>query len=267
MAAATASDQQASLSSKAAAAADEAQELCDEARECMARVAPLADCTLISADGTNFKTSRTVLALCSKFFGGMFTELSADQQCIQLEESAAEIACLLNYAYAGHKYTVTPDNILPCLKMAHKFDITRLREACEAYLVHLELSVGTVPFWIDIAGAYGLSGLMDCCVKFAAEHLDAISTMWNKRTFPPRNFLESLPSAVRAMITDLRIRVVAGWAVAIESCECHMRHTQKKGLGGGCGCGGCGEMCRKIQAVANRPLSREEITALEEKHG
>lgn len=109
---------------------------------------------------------------------GMFTELNADQQCIQLEESAAEITCLLNHAYAGHKYTVTPDNILPCLKMAHKFDIPRLREACEAYLGHLELSAGTVPLWIDIAGAYDLSGFMDRCINFAAQHLDAINMEW-----------------------------------------------------------------------------------------
>lgn len=65
MSAASAGDEQEPTST----AADEAQELCDEARECMARTALLADCTLLSADGTQFKTSRAVLALCSKFFG------------------------------------------------------------------------------------------------------------------------------------------------------------------------------------------------------
>ena len=56
----------------------------------------------------------------------MLNDLNPAEGCIKMDDSPAEVACILNHAYGGHEFSIDITNLLDCSRMARKYDMARL---------------------------------------------------------------------------------------------------------------------------------------------
>ena len=102
----------------------------------------------------------------------MLNDLSPTEGCIKLDDSLAEVACILNHAYGGQEFSIDMDNLLNCSRMARKYDMPRLQRAVDTFLKQLQLSDDNLPGWMGVAhGDPELPGLRQRCTDFAAKRL------------------------------------------------------------------------------------------------
>ena len=102
----------------------------------------------------------------------MLNDLSPANNCIKLDDSLAEVACILNHAYGGHEFSIDISNLLDCARMARKYDMPRLQRAADAFIKQLELSDDNLPGWMAVAhGDPEVPGLRQRCTDFAAKRL------------------------------------------------------------------------------------------------
>ena len=98
----------------------------------------------------------------------MFNDISAHENKVQLDDSSNEVACLVNHLYGGEDYLIDVDNLLPCRRMAHKYDMPRLQRAVDAFAKQIKLTDTNVVHYIGIAFESLLAGnpaLFDLAVQ------------------------------------------------------------------------------------------------------
>jgi hypothetical protein len=105
----------------------------------------------------------------------MFNDLDTAESSVKLDDSPAEVACLVNHCYGGEDFQMSLEYLVDCSRIADKYDIPRLQQSAKAYAKQLELNPGNVPRYIMIA--HGHSGLMEFkqhCIDYMAKRLQHI---------------------------------------------------------------------------------------------
>jgi hypothetical protein len=108
--------------------------------------------------------------------GGVKTgEAKEDGGPVALEEDSCEVVMLLNHVYAGAQWKLLTEHIGGCLRLAAKYDLPRLLEACHTYLQTApRLKVSNLPAWLEAACDYQVPSFTAQCVDFAAGNLQGI---------------------------------------------------------------------------------------------
>ena len=106
----------------------------------------------------------------------MFHDITdATMSYVNLSDSPARVACIVNHIYGGGAYVLTSDNLLDCTCMADKYDMPQLQQAVQTYVQHLQLTVDNVPSFMAIAHESPfLWDLKKRCIEFAARRLQTI---------------------------------------------------------------------------------------------
>lgn len=100
----------------------------------------------------------------------MLNALDPTENCIKLDDSLAEVECMLNHAYGGHAFSIDIGNILDCTRMARKYDMPLLQRAVDTFTKQLELSDDNLAGWMEFAhGHPELPQLQQRCTDFAAK--------------------------------------------------------------------------------------------------
>ncbi|XP_077439986.1 kelch-like protein 30 isoform X1 [Vanacampus margaritifer] len=97
----------------------------------------MVDVTL-SAGGRDFPCHRGVLALCSAYFGCMFSGDFAESIAarVELQEVDPDIlSCLLDFAYTG-KLTINQSNVEGLIRTSSQLQFQTVRAVCTRYLQH-----------------------------------------------------------------------------------------------------------------------------------
>ncbi|XP_061636160.1 kelch-like protein 30 [Phyllopteryx taeniolatus] len=97
----------------------------------------MVDVTL-SAGGRDFPCHRGVLALCSAYFGCMFSGDFAESIAarVELQEVDPDIlSCLLDFAYTG-KLTINQSNVEGLIRTSSRLQFQTVRAVCTRYLQH-----------------------------------------------------------------------------------------------------------------------------------
>lgn len=97
------------------------------------------------------------------------------EDSIKLDDSLAEVTCLLNHAYGGCKFVIDIDSLLDCSRMAHKYDMPLLQWSVDAFVKQLNLSDDNLPGWMVVAhGDPALLELRQRCTDYAVKRLQNI---------------------------------------------------------------------------------------------
>ena len=108
----------------------------------------------------------------------MFNDIGPDGKRVQLDDSSDEIACLVNHLYGGDGFSVDIDNLLPCVRMAHKYDVPSLQKAIDAFQEQLKISEANAAHCMVIAcntcDNPAMRKLLTRCGKFVAWHLEKV---------------------------------------------------------------------------------------------
>jgi hypothetical protein len=102
----------------------------------------------------------------------MFGDIQPGKSLIPLEDSSAEVGCLADHVN-GKDVPIDNKTLLPCSRMAHKYDMPQLQSAVDAYVKQLTLSDANVVN--HMANAHdnpGLHALKGRCILYVARHLD-----------------------------------------------------------------------------------------------
>uniref|UniRef100_A0A3Q2Z0G9 Kelch like family member 30 n=1 Tax=Hippocampus comes TaxID=109280 RepID=A0A3Q2Z0G9_HIPCM len=97
----------------------------------------MVDVTL-SAGGRDFPCHRGVLALCSAYFGSMFSGdfVESIAARVELQEVDPDIlGCLLDFAYTG-KLTINQSNVEGLIRTSSRLQFQTVRAVCTRYLQH-----------------------------------------------------------------------------------------------------------------------------------
>ena len=105
----------------------------------------------------------------------MFNDIGPENTRVQLDDSSDEIACLVNQLYGGDGFPVDIDNLLPCSRMAHKYDVPSLQRAIDAFVEQLALSASNVAHYTVIAcDNPAMDKLKGRCLAYASWRLEKI---------------------------------------------------------------------------------------------
>ena len=110
----------------------------------------------------------------------MFNDIGPDEKRVQLDDSSDEIACLVNHLFGGNDFLADINNLLPCSRMAHKYDMPKLQRALDVFVEQLKLSETNVVDCMAVAlvsideGNPAMKVLLDRCWTFAIWHLETI---------------------------------------------------------------------------------------------
>ncbi|XP_077390218.1 kelch-like protein 30 isoform X1 [Festucalex cinctus] len=97
----------------------------------------MVDVTL-SAGGRDFPCHRGVLALCSAYFGCMFSGDFAESIAARVELHEVDpdiLSCLLDFAYTG-KLTINQSNVEGLIRTSSQLQFQTVRAVCTRYLQH-----------------------------------------------------------------------------------------------------------------------------------
>lgn len=94
---------------------------------------------------------------------------------VNLSDSPARVACMVNHIYGGSGYVISSDNLLDCSCVADKYDMPHLQTAVDTFVQQLQLSAVNVPSFMAIAHeSPGLAELKERCIEYTAKRLQHI---------------------------------------------------------------------------------------------
>jgi hypothetical protein len=124
---------------------------------------------------------------------------SAAENKVVFQDTSEEVVMLLNHAYGGTRFQVDSPNLYPCLKMAWKYDMPRLLDACHDYLDTLDLVDSNATGWLREAPSYKLPRFTKRCVEYAAGHLQSIiANRWCYDSTWQQRFAKALGCQIEA---------------------------------------------------------------------
>ena len=103
----------------------------------------------------------------------MFHDLSdTTMSCVNLSDSAARVACLVNHIYGGSGYVIGSDDLLDCSCVADKYDMPHLQRAVDTFVQQLPLTDSNVPGFMEVAHeSPGLWDQKQRCIEYTARRL------------------------------------------------------------------------------------------------
>jgi hypothetical protein len=106
----------------------------------------------------------------------MFHDLDdTTMSCVNLSDSAARVACLVNHMYGGSGYVISSDSLLDCACVADKYDMPHLDRAVDTFVQQLQLTVYNVAGFMAVAHECpGLWELKHRCIEYTAKRLQHI---------------------------------------------------------------------------------------------
>ena len=105
----------------------------------------------------------------------MLNTIDPAEDRITLDDSAAELACLVNRCYGGDEFVIDMDNLLACSRIALKYDVPRLQRAIDAFVTQLKLSDANVAHCMAVAHDNpGMLVLKERSIDYAAKRLQHV---------------------------------------------------------------------------------------------
>ena len=105
----------------------------------------------------------------------MLNDINPADACINLDDTSAEVACIVNKSYGGEEYEVDGRNLLDCSRMAEKYDMPRLQKAVNDFISQLDLSPENLPGYLAMAHEHaGLDQLKKKCMRYTVRRLQQI---------------------------------------------------------------------------------------------
>ena len=71
----------------------------------------------------------------------MFDDINdSTMSFVNLSDSPARVACMVNHIYGGSGYVISSDNLLDCSCVADKYDMPQLQRAVDTFVQQFQLT-------------------------------------------------------------------------------------------------------------------------------
>ena len=105
----------------------------------------------------------------------MLNGIDVAESVVTLDDSPAEVTCLVNHCYGGENFLVDDDNLLDCNRVAQKYDMPRLQKALDAFSQRVYINDDSAQKWITAAqDRSGMPKLKERCIAYMAKRLQHV---------------------------------------------------------------------------------------------
>jgi len=155
-----------------------------------------SDVTFI-VEGEKFPCHKVILSSQCKYFENMFLSSMVESQAKEIQISDVEsqtFRALVKYIY-GQDVELDENLGKNLFKLADKWNITKLREKCEKYLMHI-ISLENFREIAELAESLNTPKLMDVALDFATKNLKGLEEASTLYSLPNTLLVKALFKAV-----------------------------------------------------------------------
>lgn len=151
--------------------------LSPEAQQRIVSMAAVADCE-VDADGTVFAGLHNAYLIgASSVLRELISEFRNESRIPLKGDNPGEVALMLSLIYDPQHRSLNEANVHAALRMAAKYGMADIRNACETFLCNVVLTVSNLPRWLALSIKHDVCGSEERCFAFAAadDNFEAIT--------------------------------------------------------------------------------------------